>query len=164
MKKSSIMIAVLAIASVASSFGVSSAANNCGSGHPNDAYGACEGGSPYHVKCAGTAAGPAGYVATPTNASSHGVEACAHDGSPLPIAGRIGILVDGNNNVTVFADGDDTTNPQGGASAWDRIDVRPGAQTVCARRGGAGAWNNGNADAANASVSPAGPKTSNGCK
>jgi hypothetical protein len=163
MKQARLMIAAFAFASVASAFGASHAAN-CGSGHPNDAFGSCEGGTTYHVQCgSGTVVPMVGTVSTPTSASSHGAQACAQDDSALPIAGRVGVLVDGSNNVTVFADGDDTTNPQGGASAWDRVDVRPGSQTVCARRGGSGAWSNGAPDAANASVSPAGPKTSNGC-
>jgi len=149
MKKTRLIMAAIAFASVASSFGASHA-SACGTSAAaaNDPFGSCEGGngSNYHVKC-GTGANSTvipmvGTVATPTNSSAHGVEACAPDDSALPIAGRVGVYVDPSNNVTVFADGDDTTN-SGGAAAWDRVDVRPGDQNACVRRGEAGAWNTG---------------------
>lgn len=150
MKKSSLLVAVFALTTV---FGglVSAQAAVCGPNNtdPNgrtkaDPFGSCET-SNGTVKCGSAGATNVGGVFTliVKQSSGTGVQGCSGPNDTLPIGGRVSVLVDSNNNVAIGVDGSDSEN-SGGASAWQRYDVRPNEQAVCARRGTAGTWWDGN--------------------
>jgi hypothetical protein len=168
MKKSSFVMAVLALSTV---FGglVSAQAAVCGPNNtdPNgrtkaDPFGSCETSSGT-VRCGSTGATDVGGVFTliVKQSGGTGVQGCSGPNDALPIGGRVSVLVDANNNVAIGVDGSDNEN-SGGASAWQRYDVRPNDQAVCARRGSAGTWwdgNNGgrgtsNPDSVNQGINP----------
>ncbi|HVL32539.1 MAG TPA: hypothetical protein VM600_03050, partial [Actinomycetota bacterium] len=108
----------------------------CTSRTATDPFGSCENGDGT-VKCgAGTDVPMVGIVIVDP---AKGAQACADDSRTTPIAGRVTVYKDSSNNVAVSADGGDKKN-SGGASAWQRYDVRPGDGQVCARRGTGGTY------------------------
>lgn len=144
MRKSSLVLVVLTLATVGSSLVTSRAANCHPSSGPlpktaSDPFGSCEQ-SDGTVKCGGPGSGAdvAGLAVLIVDANK-GVQGCAPNSSPLPIAGRVTVYKDTNNNTTVAADGSDNEN-SGGASGWQRYDVRPNDRSVCARRGTGGTY------------------------
>lgn len=138
MKKTTLALALVVFAIAGGSM-LGAGAATCGSSTgrtATDPFGSCEntGGEVY---CGtGTDVGPLATVIADPN---KGVQACAADSDTFPIAGRITVYKDASNNVAVGVDGGDKKN-SGGASAWQRYDVRPGEQKVCARRGTSGTW------------------------
>jgi hypothetical protein len=142
MRKFRLALAALTLVSTAGSFGASHASTpppNC------DKFGSCENSKGAITTCGhGTQVATIGSV-NPSPSSGHGVEACSSGIAFLPLAGRIVVYVDPNNNVTVAADGDQTINQSEGM-AWDRVDVRPGntSKPVCVRRNSTGGtyWTN----------------------
>lgn len=157
MKRSTLLMLVLTVVVgmlAGTGLGV---ASHCGTGAENthSPFGSCEwvvGGTAAqagHVDCgAGTVIPGVAVISTPTTPpGGTGIEGCAEDASALPIAGRVGVYRDAAGNVTIFADGDDTTNT-GGAAAWDRVDIRPSGLggdpcKLLVRRGTGGSYWNG---------------------
>lgn len=152
MKKTTLMIAALALTTIFGGFVSAQAAvcNGAGATTANaprratDPFGSCEEANG-DVKC-GSGTNLAG-IATLIVDQAKGVQGCSNKADLLPIGGRVSIYKDGANNVAIAADGSDSEN-SGGASAWQRYDVRPNTGTptktaVCARRGTAGTWYTG---------------------
>lgn len=144
MKKSSLIVAAFALATIAGGFASAQAAT-CGPNNTDpvgrtkaDPFGSCETTSG-SVKCgAGQDVGGV-FTLIVLNTANKGVQGCSGPADLLPIGGRVSVLVDGNNNVAIGIDGSDSEN-SGGASAWQRYDVRPGEGAVCARRASGGTW------------------------
>lgn len=141
MKKITLMLAAVAL----SMFGGMLAANAavCGTTDTigrtkTDPFGSCET-STGTVRCgAGQDVGGV-FTLIVLNSTNKGVQGCSGPADLLPIGGRVSVLVEGDNDIAVAADGSDNEN-SGGASAWQRYDVRPNEAAVCARRGTAGTW------------------------
>jgi len=140
MKRSSMLLAALAFASIAGSSLISTAAT-CGSSTgrtASDKFGSCEnttGGG--QVRCGdGTDVGPLATIIVANSGGTTGVQGCSEDSQSLPIAGRVGAYNDGSG-AHVFIDGGDAKNP-GGAGGWQRYDVSDSG--VCARRGSGGTY------------------------
>lgn len=140
MKKITLMLAAVAL----SMFGGMLAANAavCGTDTvgrtKTDPFGSCEG-TTGSVKC-GTGTNVGGvFTLIVLNSTNKGVQGCSHAGDLLPIGGRVGVLVEGDNDVSAHIDGSDSENAQA-AGGWQRYDVRPNEQAVCVRRGDSGTW------------------------
>lgn len=151
MKKSSLLVAVFALTTVFGGLVSAQAAtctdtNNLSSSRTaSDPFGSCEdyksspAGNQGNVKC-GSGQDVAGvFTLIVKQSGGTGVQGCSGRGDLLPIGGRVSVYADTANNVAVSADGSDSEN-SGGASAWQRYDVRPTEQAVCARRGDSGTW------------------------
>lgn len=144
MKKSSLMLAALALTTI---FGgiVSAQAADCDGlagnaiGRTNtDPFGSCENSSGT-VSCgAGTDAGGV-FTLIVLQGTNKGVQGCSGPGDTLPIGGRVGVLLESDNDASVHVDGSDSENA-GGAKGWQRYDVRPNEGAACARRSGGGTW------------------------
>jgi hypothetical protein len=175
MKKSSLLIAIFALAMSAFASSGGHAASPCDSKtKPNDPrtaqdpFGSCEK-SNGNVVCGADATSVGGVFHLDTTASGgQGVEGCAGGNDTLPVHGRLGAFASSTNDVTVFVDGDDAANTTG-AGGWDRLDVKPSKQEVCFRRGSGGTyWTKGggtsNPDSVNASLDSGGPHQGGPCK
>jgi hypothetical protein len=152
MKKVRLMLAALTLATIAGSFGTSTAAD-C------DPFGGCENNTTnYGNASCGTGTTVVPNVGEVKADPAKGVYVCNDGGSDevlsnnpaAKVEGRIFVYKDANNGVHVVVDGDDIDNT-GGAKGWDRLDVNSG-KAACFRRGSAGqAWNsNGSSDPADA--------------
>lgn len=150
MRKMTLLVAALAFSSVAGGIITSSAApQKCTpSGASNatkdrtasDPFGSCESTSG-QVKCGRDGAtalpGNLGYVIVNQD---KGAQVCSEDAQAFPVAGRVSVYKHpGGNKVSVAADGGDSKN-QGGAAAYDRLDVDADNQEACFWRGASGTW------------------------
>lgn len=139
MKKTSLLLAALTLVSVGSSM-FTSHAGTCGSTDrtASDPFGSCER-TDGTVACGPAASGAVvPMVGTVIVDPNKGAQLCADDSQTTPISGRITVYKDGNNKVTVAADGGDKKN-SGGAAGWDRVDLDPSGHG-CVRRGSGGTY------------------------
>jgi hypothetical protein len=147
MKRSSLVLVVLVLATVGASLIGADAAPSCTPPNPttadrdrtaNDQFGSCETKSG-KVKCGDGTDVPGLFriIVDPNK----GVQGCSSDDThpDFPISGRVTVYKDpATNKVTVASDGGDEKNP-GGAGGWTRADVEASGR-ACVRRGSGGTY------------------------
>lgn len=155
MKKTTLMIAALALSTIFGGF-VSAQAATCASGDPvgrtkADPFGSCENASGA-VTCGTGTNGGGVFTLIVINDTRTGVQGCSDGSDALPVKGRVSVYRDAANNVAVGIDGCDSNSAcptnSGGAAGWQRYDVRPKSSAptstaLCARRASGGTWYTG---------------------